>query len=173
MAAVCFAVLGGAPLDARLRSHRARPTPRARAGDVQGVYKGYLSAHSVDCVVFLDFYARTHVLLLSRWGATSGGGDGEPTETPPFFLVPPTHARSRGGAVRGERACMPFEELAIQSDERDARLLAGGNFYGSELIAPPPLAPLPSDFIDEESAADATAATPPPLIVKLPGRQKG
>ena len=66
-----------------------------------------------------------------------------------------------------------LEELSIQCDERDARYLAGGNFFGSESRAPPPRPPLDSDFLDPEDLPDAPkGGTPTSSTIKLPGKQR-
>ena len=58
--------------------------------------------------------------------------------------------------------------------ERDARFLNGGNFFGKEAVAPPPLEPLASDFIEQEmppappGKAAASSGGGAPLILKLP-----
>ena len=84
-----------------------------------------------------------------------------------------------------------FEPLNIscaETKERDARYLSGGNFFGTEAIAPPPLEPLAIDFMEEEELVDASpaggasssgagssskaAAAAPPLMIKLPARGK-
>ena len=77
------------------------------------------------------------------------------------------------------------DPLAISSTivrERDARWLSGGNFFGTEAIAPPPLEPLPIDFVAAEAtgaagstggaAAGAGGGAAPSLVLKLPGKAK-
>ena len=77
------------------------------------------------------------------------------------------------------------DPLAISSTivrERDGRWLSGGNFFGAEAIAPPPLEPLPIDFVVAEAAAagstggvaaGAGGGAASPLVIKLPGKTKG
>mmetsp|Transcript_18991 Transcript_18991/g.48596 ORF Transcript_18991/g.48596 Transcript_18991/m.48596 type:complete len:89 (+) Transcript_18991:40-306(+) len=70
-----------------------------------------------------------------------------------------------------------FEPLCCDSEERDLRYLSGGNFFGREARAPPPLEPLASDFIDEDAALaqpNSTSSTPAPsLTLKLPAGGSG
>ena len=77
----------------------------------------------------------------------------------------------------------PFaQSLAIKSEivrERDTRWLEGGNFFGTEAAALPPLEPLPIDAIKEaEAAARAAelaarpAASAAPMLLKLPNTSK-
>ena len=56
-----------------------------------------------------------------------------------------------------------LEPLHIDCDERDSRFLNGGNFFGTEDIAEPPLSPLDEDtFMEPEaSAAGATSSSTP------------
>ena len=67
-----------------------------------------------------------------------------------------------------------FDEawVAQHTDERDARWLAGGNFFGRELNSEPYREPLAIDQIlaEQEAAAKAAAAAPQPLMLKLPGK---
>ena len=71
------------------------------------------------------------------------------------------------------------------SDQRDQRWLSGGNFFGTEAVAPPPLEPLPIDAIKAEAEAAAKAAEAaargasgpgpvpaPPIMLKLPNAKK-
>ena len=70
----------------------------------------------------------------------------------------------------------PFDALHIPCEERDQRFLMGGNFFGSELVAPPPLEPLPIDFAPPElpvaEGPSGSSSTPPPLLIKLPTGKK-
>ena len=86
-----------------------------------------------------------------------------------------------------------FEAITIGDDltkERDERYLNGGNFFGTEKIAPPPLEPLAIDFLEPElppepipaagpsssGAGSSSKAAPPPaapsLLIKLPGNKR-
>ena len=63
-------------------------------------------------------------------------------------------------------AIAAFKPLAIESDivkQRDARFLAGGNFFGTETVAPPPLEPLPPGVPGGDplpAPADGSGPTP-------------
>ena len=50
-----------------------------------------------------------------------------------------------------------FEALHIECEERDNRLLEGGNFFGTETVAPPLRPPLPEKEPPAESAAPSNA----------------
>jgi len=71
----------------------------------------------------------------------------------------------------------PFEALdcgSVRCEERDHRLLNGGNFFGPELVAPPPREPLADEIMDvtkpgEMVAAGGQAVSQPQLLLKLPG----
>ena len=68
----------------------------------------------------------------------------------------------------------PLAITSAESKERDQRYLNGGNFFGTEAVAPPPREPLAIDFLEPEETSGAggsaavAAAAPPPLMVKLP-----
>ena len=67
-------------------------------------------------------------------------------------------------------AAAALEPLHIDCDERDFRFLNGGNFFGTEEVAEPPLSPLDEDvFMEPEaSAAGATSSsTPTAMPTKL------
>jgi hypothetical protein len=77
------------------------------------------------------------------------------------------------------------DAIALRSPiihERDARYLAGGNFFGTEAVAPPPLEPLASDLrLEEElpgvargaSGGASIAGGASALVMKLPGASAG
>lgn len=50
-----------------------------------------------------------------------------------------------------------FPELNVDCEERDARYLAGGNFFGAEEVGPPPRDPVPSIQPSVAEAASAAA----------------
>jgi hypothetical protein len=68
---------------------------------------------------------------------------------------------------------MYFEELTLPeaTEERDARWLNGGNFFGTELEGPPPRDP--DDLPPPPEPAAAAPSEPPKLILKLPGKTGG
>ena len=54
-----------------------------------------------------------------------------------------------------------FAELSLDTDARDTRYLAGGNFFGAQVVAPPLRDPVPSllPSVAEAIAAKAAAAS--------------
>jgi hypothetical protein len=91
----------------------------------------------------------------------------------------------RGGTEASSDGAGLDAALTLRCDERDNRYLMGGNFFGSEQVAPPELEPMAVDrmLMDQLAAASAAAAAAksggggssssgqlPPLILKLPGK---